>query len=92
MEASNIGTKHQPQTHTRGVRNDYRPRLSDDNPRKEDSVTISEEGRQRQLLTLRKLEDTDGTPFKSDDLKAFLDERRAIKEEMMRKNLNRRYL
>jgi len=84
MEASSIGTKHQPQTHARGVRNDYRPRLSDDNHRKEDSVTISEEARQRQLLTLRKLEDTDGTPFKSDDLKAFLDERRAIKEEMMR--------
>jgi len=72
MEASNIGTKHQPQTHTRGVRNDHRPQLSSDNPRKEDSVTISKEG--RQLLTLREVE--------NDDLKALLDEFRARKREL----------
>jgi len=45
MEASSIGTKHQPQTHARGVRNDHRPQPSGDNPRKKDSVTISEDGK-----------------------------------------------
>jgi len=55
MKTSNIGTKHQPQTHTRGVRNDHRGEhenerskktlFSGDKSNKEDSVTISEEAK-----------------------------------------------